>query len=60
MQAFARIIRNDADMRHALQMKLPGPASVRAKIGVHSGEASDSLVGCSSTLHYRSAPQSHH
>lgn len=34
-------------------MELPGGAGLRAKVGVHSGEASDSLVGCSSTLHYR-------
>ena len=34
-------------------MKLPGGACVRARVGVHSGEASDSLVGCSNTLHYR-------
>ena len=36
-----------------MQLELPGGGCMRAKIGVHSGKASDSLVGCSNTLHYR-------
>lgn len=42
-----------SDLRPAVQMELPGGARVRAKIGLHCDEASDSLVGCSNTLHYR-------
>ena len=36
-----------------LQMKLPSGERVRARVGIHRDEASDGLVGCSTSLHYR-------
>ena len=42
----------------ALQMKLPGGGCVRARVGLHRDEASDGLVGSSTSLHYRSAARS--
>ncbi|BDA46593.1 hypothetical protein COCOBI_09-0450 [Coccomyxa sp. Obi] len=44
------------DLLDAIQeMQLPGGGTLPARIGLHSGEAADGLVGCANTLQYRLA-----